>query len=115
MVNMIPNVKFVVQVEVKEGKLVNLQHVDKAEHPERTIELEFTQNQDRKSPFMMLSVKNPFDKGLKYEAGIQYHGQQGFHKTSTVVVHPKLSSFGSWPDPIMRILSRNSQLVDVKE
>jgi hypothetical protein len=44
MVNMIPNEKVLVEAEVKEGRLVNLQHVDKNEHPERTIELEFTQN-----------------------------------------------------------------------
>jgi hypothetical protein len=44
MVNMIPNEKVLVEAEVKEGRLANLQHVDKNEHPERTIELEFTQN-----------------------------------------------------------------------
>lgn len=114
-VNMIPNEKVLMEAEVKEGKLVNLQHVDKIGHPERTIELEFTQNQDRKSPFMMLSVKNPFDKGLRYEAGIQYHGREGFRKTSTVVVQPKLASFESWPNPLTRILLRNFQLVDTKK
>lgn len=115
MVNMIPNEKVLVEAEVKGGKLFNLKHVQKSEHPERTIELEFTQNQDRKSPFMMLSLKNPFDKGLKYEAGIQSAGQQVFRQTSTIVVRPKLASFESWPDPLTRILLRNFQLVDIKK
>jgi hypothetical protein len=115
MVNMIPNEKVLVEAEVKEGRLVNLQHVDKNEHSERTIELEFSQNQDKKSPFMMLSLKNPFEKGLKYEALVQYHGLEGFRKTSTIVVQPRLASFESWPDPLTRILLRNFQLVDTKE
>ena len=115
MVNMIPDEKILVEAEVKERKLVNLQHVDKNEHPERTIELAFTQNQDKKSPFMVLAVKNPFDKGLKYEAGIQIHGQKGFIKTSTLVVQPKLTIFESWPNPLTWIVLRNFELVDTGE
>jgi hypothetical protein len=115
MVNMIPNEKILVEAEIKDKKLVNLKHVDRIEHPERTIELEFSQKQDRKSPMMLLRVKNPFDKGLRYEAGIQYNGKQDFLQTSTLVVPAKLMNIESWPDPLTRILMRNFQLVDEKK
>jgi hypothetical protein len=38
-------------------------------HPEKTIEIEFTQDaKDRKNIGTMLTVKNPFKKNLKYSA-----------------------------------------------
>ena len=114
LVNMIPSEKILVEAEVKEGKLVNLKHVDKNEHPELTIGLAFTQNQDRKNPFMMLAFENPFDKDLKYEAGIQFHGEQGFKQTSTVLVPAKQGSYEAWPDPLTRIILRNFELIDNK-
>ncbi len=111
-INLVPGEKVLVEAEIKGNKLVNLKHVEKIENPDITLELEFTQNQDRKMPFMMLSITNPFSKGLKYQSSIQYPMKEGFYKTSNVGVRANLMSFESWPQPLTRILLTDFELVE---
>lgn len=109
-VNLVPNEKVFVQAEMRKGKIVRLRHVAVNENPERTIEIEFTQNQDRKRPFMTLSVKNPFENELTYDANIQDFGKEDFRKTSTLAVPPQMMNVESWPTPLSRIVLNNFQL-----
>jgi len=111
-VNLAPGEKIFIEAEIRDNRLVNLKQVESVEHPDRTIELEFTQNQERDMPFMMLSISNPFPKGLKYQSSIQYPMKEGFYKTSNVGVRARLKSFESWPQPLTRILLKNFELVN---
>jgi hypothetical protein len=110
LVNLIPGERILVEADVQGDSLVNLRHVETPEHPKQTIELELTQNQDRKSPFMILRVMHSFPRTLTYEAGIQPLGQQGFVKTTTVPAPPDVTGYESWPTPLTRILLRNFAL-----
>ena len=112
LINLIPGERVLLEADVQDGVLVNLRHVERSEHPTQTFELEFTQNQDRKSPFMVLRITNSFPKTLTYEAGIQRLGQQGFVRTSTVPAPPGMTGYESWPTPLTRILLRGFRLSD---
>jgi hypothetical protein len=115
LVNLLPGEKILVEADVKGSHLVNLHVVDVAAHPERTLELEFKQNEDRDNAFMILVVKNPFGRPLHYAAGIQDHGKQGFRKTDVVDVGPGLVNFESWHEPLTRVLLNRFELVDSQE
>jgi hypothetical protein len=112
LVNLIPNETIFIEADIQGTKLVNLKYVENLINPGKTLEIQFKQNQDHKSPFMILVVKNPFQRALKYEAGIQLLSQQGFRKTSTLPVGAKLTNFESWPHPVTRILLKNFELVN---
>lgn len=109
-VNLIPGEVILIDAEIIGNKLVNLKHVSKVEHPERTIEWSFTQNKDSKCPYMVLRIKNPFDKGLIYQEDIQRHGRETLTSSCTVVAPAKIVSFESWPYPLTRIQLRNFHL-----
>ncbi len=112
LVNLIPGERILVEADVRDGRLVHLKRVEKTEHPDQTLEIEFSQNQERKSPFMILQISNPFSKLLTYEAGIQPLGRQSFARTSTLPVQPGLTNYESWPEPLTRIVLKNFRLLD---
>lgn len=112
LVNLIPGEAIFIEARVQGKKLVKLKQVEKISNPEKTIEIQFKQNQDRASPFMVLSVKSPFQHPLKYVAKIQILGQQEFSKTDTLPVAPRLVSYESWPEPVTRILLGNFELIN---
>jgi hypothetical protein len=114
-VNLVPGEKIFIETEVKADRLVSLKQVESIEYPDRTIEVEFNQVQDGKPPFMMLSINNPFSKGLKYQTSIQYPMKERIYKTSNIGVRPKLKSYESWPQPLTRIILNNFQLVEQNE
>jgi len=114
LVNLILGERILVEADVRDGRLVNLKRVEKTEHPDQTLEIGFSQNQERKSPLMILQISNPFSKLLTYEAGIQPLGRQGFARTSTLPVRPRLTNYESWPNPVTRILLRNFRLLDTQ-
>ena len=64
-----PSEKIFIETEIKSDSIYSMSVVKENLNPERTIIVEFNQNvQGRIHDGMMLSVKNPFDKTLKYEA-----------------------------------------------
>jgi hypothetical protein len=109
-VNLIPGERIVLEADVQGDALVNLRHVETPEHPSQTITLELTQNQDRKSPFMILRIDHAFTKALTYEVGIQPLGEQRFVKTTSLPAPPGVTGYESWPRPLTRILLRSFRL-----
>ena len=114
LVNLIPGEKLLIKTQIRGDRLISLNLVETNVSAERTLEIEFKQERDGKRSFMILSVKNPFDRTLVYEAGIQRHGQQKFVKTSSVPVPAHLEAFESWPEPLTRIMLKNFRLQAVK-
>ncbi|MBI5189672.1 MAG: hypothetical protein HZA22_03205 [Nitrospirae bacterium] len=111
-INLALGEKIYIEAEVKDDMLVNLKHVDSIEHPECTMELEFSQSEDSTPPFMMLHITNPFKKDLKYESSVLYYGQYKLRKTSNVGVGAERATYESWPSSITQIVLKNFELVE---
>ncbi|WP_432672662.1 hypothetical protein [Flavobacterium sp. SM2513] len=85
-----------------------LKTVDKIEFPEKTITVDFEQTvKDRKSETMMLTVKNPFDKIMTYEAHMFIVGRDDFLSTSIIPIWPNLTNFEMWSDVIVTLILDN--------
>jgi hypothetical protein len=100
--------KLFVECEVVNDKIASMKVVEKNSHPEKTIEIEFTQNtKDRSAISTMLLVKNPFAKSLKYEALMFTPLGQEWRETSIIPVRPNLMSFEMWPHAIVTLVLEN--------
>jgi hypothetical protein len=103
--------KLFVECEVVNDKIASMKVVEKNSHPEKTIEIEFTQNtKDRSAISTMLLVKNPFAKSLKYEAMLFTPLGQEWKRTSIIPVQPKLMSFEMWSHAIVTLVLENWRL-----
>jgi len=99
-----------IYVEAKEGKdaPMELIQVKTIQNPERTIVFKFEQQKetgDGKS--MLLTVKNPFSKAIRYNMGMMPLDRERLLKTSSCPVRAGLSVFENWPFPIFQIVVAN--------
>ena len=73
--------------------------------PDKTIIIEFNQNvKGRIHDGMRLTVKNPFDKILKYEALMYINGGTKWIPTSIIPIRPNLVNFELWNDVILSLV-----------
>lgn len=86
-----------VEADVVDGKLVNLKAVDKVTRPAKTITATLEQVDGRG---MMLSVKNPFDRPIKFSMGIMPLDKDTLFKTSSCPVIAGGNSFEMWPSDL---------------
>ncbi|PCJ64880.1 MAG: hypothetical protein COA58_11440 [Bacteroidetes bacterium] len=99
-----PGEKVFVEVELKKKEITSMKVVEKNLNPEKTIEIEFTQNtKDRKSESMMLKIVNPFKKDLEYKAMMFIVGHNQWIDTTVLPVKSKLTGYESWTDIIITI------------
>jgi hypothetical protein len=99
-----PGEELNVEAEIKGDSIFSMQVVEKIKHPERTIKIKFFQNvTDRSNTQMILSVVNPFDEKLIYNAMMYTVGSQEWQPTSIIPIHPKLVGYETWPDVIATI------------
>ena len=100
-----PSEKIFIETEIKSDSIYSMSVVKENLNPERTIIVEFNQNvQGRIHDGMMLSVKNPFDKTLKYEALMYIHGGTEWIPTSIIPIRPNLVNFELWNDVILSLV-----------
>jgi hypothetical protein len=71
------------------------------------IELSFSQQKS----LMILMTNNKLKRELHFDALITLPGETRTHATSTIRIRPGLSSFESWPYPILELTLRNFQLL----
>lgn len=103
-----PSEKINIEVELKNDSIVSMKTVEKIEFPEKTITIDFQQKvKDRKSDMMMLTVKNPFDKIMTYDAHMFIVGRNDFLETSILPIRPKLTNFEMWNDIIITLVLEN--------
>ncbi|HUM06796.1 MAG TPA: hypothetical protein VLT90_15125 [Terriglobales bacterium] len=77
------------------------------------VQFGFTQEKAGDGIFMMmLTVQNKTDRRLSYEALMTVPKREGILKTSVVPIEPRLSSFESWPHPIVQLVLRNFRFSD---
>ncbi len=107
-----PNEKLNIEVEIKADTIFLMQVVKENLHPEKTIEIEFTQMvKDNKSEMMMLKVKNPFDAKLSYKARMYVIGNDKWIGTSIIPVIPKLIGYETWNEVIISLALYNWKLI----
>jgi hypothetical protein len=71
------------------------------------IEVNFSQQKS----LMILVTNNRLKRALHFDAAITLPGETQAHVTSTIRIRPGLSSFESWPYPILELTLRNFQLL----
>ncbi|MBL3549440.1 MULTISPECIES: hypothetical protein [Chryseobacterium] len=106
-----PGEHLFIEAEVKNGKIETMKVVKDNINPEKTIEIDFSQNtEERKNNGMLLQVKNPFNISLMYDAMMYIVGDTRWIKTSIIPVKPQLQSFEMWNDPIISLVLDNWRL-----
>ena len=87
---------------------MNLLHVEENRHPERTIEIQLAQDRDLGDGLgMLLVVRNPFARPLRYNLSMMPLDEEEMHRTSSCPVVPRGSAFESWPFPVFVIAVAN--------
>lgn len=100
--------KIFVECEIKGDSISKMKVVEKNIHPEKTIEIEFTQNsENRKEISTQLWVKNPFSKTLRYDAFMFTPISQQWKSTSIIPIRPNLQNFEHWPHAIISLVLQN--------
>ena len=107
-----PSEELFVETEIKGDSIFSMNVVEKIAFPKKTIKLKFLQNvTDRKNTQMILSVVNPFDKKMKYDAIMYILVGQQWVPTSIIPIQPKLVGYETWPDVITTIALENWRFV----
>lgn len=105
-----PDQTLFVEIIVENGKVVQLLPVAEIKNPEITATFNFT----KLDKGMMLSVKNPFSKSLKYNIDMIDLKGKSF-QTSSCPVRAGISVFENWPHPIPKLEIKNFRLLDDTE
>lgn len=94
--------KVFIECEIKADSIHTMKVVAKNKHPEKTIIIEFYQKIDSDSRInTFLTVKNPFDKILKYDANMYTLNSKEWVPTSILPILPNLLGIEHWPHPII--------------
>ncbi len=98
---------YIEAVEEKEAP-TGLVQVKSMKNPDKTIMFKFEQQNDiSDGKSMLLTVKNPFSKPIRYNIGMMPLDQENLIKTSSCPVIAKGSVFEIWPFPIFQIVVSN--------
>ncbi len=71
------------------------------------VEFAFTQEKSLHGPMMMLVTQNRLKRRLFFDALMTIPDKKEIYKTSILPVEPGLSSYESWPHPIVQLVLRN--------
>ena len=100
-----PGETVLIEAEIQGDSIGSMKVVHKNLNPDRTIEVIFSQNaKDKNNISMMLNVKNPFSKVLKYSALMYTPASTAWKRTSIIPIQPKLQNFESWPHAIITLV-----------
>lgn len=103
-----PGEKVFLETEIKGDTIYSMKSVEKNLYPEKTIEVEFTQDaNDKNNISMFLNVKNPFNKTLKHDALMYTVAGQKWERTSIIPIRPKLQNFETWGYTIITLVLDN--------
>lgn len=100
-----PSEKIFIETEIKSDSIYAMAVVKENVNPDKTIIVEFNQNVKGKThDGMMLSVKNPFNKTLRYEALMYINGGTEWIPTSIIPIRPNLMNYELWSDVILSLV-----------
>lgn len=96
--------KVFIECEIIGDSIATMKVVESNIYPEKTIEIDFKQNaEDRTNISTLLSVKNPFNKSLIYDAIMFTPISQTWKRTSIIPIRPNLINFETWPHAIVTL------------
>ncbi|MEE8294617.1 MAG: hypothetical protein V3R64_02795 [Sphingomonadales bacterium] len=104
-----PGEELFIEAEKSETGPINLKLVKENTNPERTFIFKFFQSEGTD---MMLSVTNPFDKMLKYQALMVLPEDGNLYETSSCAVMAGLMGFEMWPQPIFQLIIADMKFVE---
>ena len=97
-----PSEKILIEIEQVNGVIKGLKVVKNNTHPDKTIQIFFSQQEkNHKHENMLLQIKNPFKMDLSYSAKIYLLNQKKWVETSVLPIKANLMSFETWPDIIV--------------
>ncbi|HSD09135.1 hypothetical protein [Flavobacterium sp.] len=97
--------KLNVEVEFKNDSIYSMKVVKNIVNPKNTIIVELKQDvKDQKSLGSTLSVKNPFDKKLNYNAVMFIVGVNKWIPTEVTPVAPNETHFEKWDDVLVTLV-----------
>ncbi|MCP4485845.1 MAG: hypothetical protein GY820_00740 [Gammaproteobacteria bacterium] len=92
---------------------INFKSVVKDTDPEKTIVMEFKQTVlGGENSAMILNVKNPFGRAVRYRLQLQRPGSDKFYSTSSCPVGAELSAYEMWPYPIFQMIITDIKFID---
>jgi hypothetical protein len=107
-VQLYPGETLFLEAEFYENKIVKLSVVKEILNENNTMVIEFSQIKKEENEqihnFMMLKIKNPFNKDMEYKADIYLLKYNRWINTSIIPVRAGLLSYESWPDIIITIV-----------
>src|SRR5271166_6042000 len=71
------------------------------------VDFAFTQENSQNGWMMQLAIRNRLKRRLSFDALMTIPEKKGLYETSVLPVEPNLSSFESWPHPIVQLALRN--------
>ncbi len=101
-------------IEAQEGaeRPEKLRHVKEKRHPERTIEIELTQEPEISDGLgMILEVRNPFSRPLRYNLSIMPLDREEMYRTTSCPLTPGGFGMEIWPFPIFVIAIANMRFL----
>ncbi len=100
-----PSETLLIETEIKGDSIYSMKVVKENINPEKTIIIDFQQEvKNKQNERMILSVTNPFNKTLRYEALMFVNGGSDWTPTSIIPVRPKLKTFEMWNDVILSMV-----------
>lgn len=103
-ISLLPGDKVYVEAEFNDDMVTKLTQVSEIVNAEKTIVFDFKQMDGKVD--MMLSIKNPFEKFIKFNLDmVDFAGQP--HQTSSCPVLAGGLAFEAWPHPIPEIIVTN--------
>lgn len=100
-----PGEKLFIEIEVEKETIVSMKVVKENLNPDRTIEIEFTQElKGKKNDGMLLRIENPFKKDLEYKAMMYIVGHDKWINTNVLPVKAKITGFEMWVDVIITLV-----------
>src|SRR5688500_10502901 len=105
----LPGQTLYIEVESDDDGPTAYRAVDAVRDPAITLTASFTQADDGT---MMLHLKNPFPRSLKFDMGYQALGGDRLRGTSSCPVRGGLGLYELWHEPIVQLLMTNGRFVD---
>ena len=103
-IQLFPGEEVYIEAEVEDNALVNFKRVPEIKNPAKTLVISFEQiSEEKLHKYMVLSVKNPFDKELKYSAAICLLKYGKWVETDVLNIGPGIAASELWSDLITSI------------
>ncbi len=96
------------EADIEGDLLVDFKWVQSIVNPNKTVSATLQQMDDGG---MMLALKNPFDKPLKFSMGIMPLDREELYSTSSCPVMAKGGSYEMWPYPIFQVWLASPRLL----